>query len=107
MKIDIDKLTEEELVDLNHRIIQRLKFLESMYSHSEMLKFSIGEKVSFDPPGRGRQVGTLVKYNKKSVTIITESGQRWNVAPDFISKVKSPEASGKGSVVVTFTGKKK
>ena len=30
MKIDIDKLTEAELVDLNHRIVERLRFLNQM-----------------------------------------------------------------------------
>jgi len=28
-KIDIDKLSEAELVDLNHRIVERLRFFES------------------------------------------------------------------------------
>jgi hypothetical protein len=27
MKIDIDKLTESELIDLNNRVVARLKFL--------------------------------------------------------------------------------
>src|SRR5438128_316777 len=27
MNIDIDKLSEEELIDLNHRIVERLRFL--------------------------------------------------------------------------------
>jgi len=27
MAIDIDKLSEEELIELNHRIVERLKFL--------------------------------------------------------------------------------
>lgn len=49
MKIDIDKLTEKELIDLNHRIVERLKFIESMRVHSEMLEFSVGEKVCFHP----------------------------------------------------------
>jgi len=30
MKIDIDKLTEAELVDLNNRIVERLRFLTHM-----------------------------------------------------------------------------
>jgi hypothetical protein len=29
MKIDIDKVTEAELVDLNNRIVERLRFLEN------------------------------------------------------------------------------
>ena len=37
MKIDIDQLTEAELIDLNHRIIERLRFLDQMRAHVEML----------------------------------------------------------------------
>ena len=107
MKIDIEKLSIEDLVDLNHRIVERVKFLESMHHHAEMMKFSIGDKVSFEPPGRPKQIGTLVKYNKKSVTVITEAGQKWTVSPDLISKFKSVDGSkrGKGNVL-EFSPKK-
>ena len=54
---------------------------------------SPGDKVSFEPPGRGRQIGTLVKYNKKTVTIFTEDGHKWNVSPHLISKVKDVKSS--------------
>jgi len=37
MKIDIDKLTEAELVDLNNRIVERLRFLDQMRAHARML----------------------------------------------------------------------
>jgi len=97
MTIDIDELTEEELVSLNHRIVERLKFLESFHNHNEMMQFDPGEKVSFEPPGRGRQIGTLVKFNKKTVTVITESGQKWNVSPHLLSKIKKVKASKNNS----------
>jgi len=93
MKIDIDQLSEEELAELNHRIVERLRFLESLHNHREMLQFSIGEKVSFEPPGRGRQIGTLVRYNKKSVTVITDGGQKWTVSPHLLSHVKQTPAT--------------
>lgn len=101
LKIDIDKLSIGELVDLNHRIVERLKFMETMHHHAEMMKFSIGEKVSFEPPGRPRQIGTLVKYNKKSVTVITEVGQKWTISPELISKANDARESktGKGNVL--------
>jgi len=100
MKIDIDKLTEKELSGLNHRIVERLKFLESMRAHAEMMEFNIGEKVSFKSPGHETQIGALVKYNKKTVTVVTEEGQRWNVSPHLLSKVKESKASGKKGKVV-------
>lgn len=86
MTINIDNLTEEELSDLNRRIVQRLKFLESQHTHREMMQFSIGENVSFAPPGKARQAGVLVRHNKKTVTIITEGGRRWNVSPHLLSR---------------------
>ena len=97
MNIDIDNLSEEELIALNHRIVERLKFLESMHTHKEMMQFNPGDQVSFEPPGRGRQIGTLVKYNKKTVAVITESGQKWNVSPHLLSKVKTVKSKNKKS----------
>ena len=89
MKIDIESLSYDDLVELNSKIVARLKFLDSVRAHKEMMRFNPGDPVCFEPPGRGRQFGTLVKYNKKTVTVITESRQRWNVSPHLLNKVKS------------------
>ena len=77
--IDIDRLTETELRDLNRRIVERLRFLEAMRAHQRMLQFSVGDQVCFEPPGRGVLTGTLVRYNRKTVTVITADGEQWNV----------------------------
>ena len=107
MKIDIDQLTEPELIELNHKIVERLKFLESMRAHVEMMTFNSGEKVSFTPPGRGEVTGILVKYNKKTVTVLTEDGQKWNVSPHLLERVKEPKGKVKRSGnVIKMTPKK-
>ena len=93
MEIDIDSMSYEELNDLNHKIVERLKFLDLMHTHKEMMKFNPGDQVCFEPSGRGKQFGTLVKYNKKTVTVITESGQKWNVSPHLLRKVKNVKSS--------------
>ncbi len=91
MAIDIDKLTEAELIDLNHRIVERLRFLSQARAHGRMLQFKIGDRVSFEPEGREVVFGILTRYNKKSVTVISETGQRWNVAPQFLRRVVETE----------------
>jgi hypothetical protein len=93
LKIDIDRLSEEELIELNHKIISRLRFLREMRSHVQMMDFRIGEKVSFRPPGEPEITGTLTRYNKKSVTVISDSGQRWNVHPGLLSRVSAAAAN--------------
>ena len=96
--IDIDQLSETELVDLNHRIVARLRFLRELEAHASMLEFRIGERVRFRPQGRGPVTGLITRYNKKSVSIVTEDGQRWNVAPQLLERVRTtaaaPSASG-------------
>jgi hypothetical protein len=86
MPIDIDLLTESELIDLNHRIVARLQFLRQLAAHSTMLEFRIGERVTFHPDGRPTVTGMITRYNKKTVSIITDDGQRWNVAPQLLQR---------------------
>jgi hypothetical protein len=87
MPIDIDGLSFEELLELNQRVVARLKMLESMQAHVEMMAFNIGARVSFEAQN-GRLLGTLVKYNRKTVTVVTDNGQRWNISPHLLSLVK-------------------
>lgn len=91
--IDIDRLTEAELIDLNHRIVARLKWIGEARAHSLMLDFRIGQRVQFQPPNRAAAVsGILVKYNRKSVTVIADSGEQWNVSPHFLRPVATTGA---------------
>ena len=106
MTIDIDKLTETELIDLNNRVVARLKFLHQMRAHADMLDFSIGERVSFQPDGHPVLTGIISKYNRKTVTVITENGQQWNVAPGFLRKAESPSAAAGDSAQIINMPKK-
>ncbi len=101
MKINIDELTEAELIDLNHRIVERLRLLNQMRAHGQMLEFKIGDRVTFQPEGHPPVVGMLTRYNRKTVTIITEDGQHWNVSPSLLRKAESPRNadSGRANVI--------
>src|SRR5918996_1566311 len=77
MRIDIDKLTEAELIDLNNRVVARLQFLAQTRAHALMLEFKIGDRVSFQPDGHRRVVGMLTRYNRKTVTAGTSRRGFW------------------------------
>ncbi len=100
MKIDIDKLSEAELTDLNNRIVERLRFLNQMRAHSEMLEFKIGDRVTFQPEGHPPLVGILTRYNRKTVTVITDNGQHWNVAPGLLRKAASLDSTDTGNAKI-------
>ena len=56
-----------------------------------MLEFRIGDRVTFQPEGRQAMTGMLTRYNKKTVTIVTDAGERWNVAPGFLRRADTPQ----------------
>jgi hypothetical protein len=93
MKIDITLLSENELIDLHHRIVERLRFLSQTRAHHKMLEFKVGDRVSFKPDDRPAMSGVLTKYNKKTVTVITDNGEHWNVAPGLLALAKDVKAS--------------
>lgn len=84
--MNIDNLSYDQLVDLNNRVVARLRFLDQMRAHSAMLDFSIGEQVSFHPPGHPVLTGVITKYNQKTVTVIASNGQQWKVSPSHLQK---------------------
>lgn len=96
MTININNLTEAELVDLNNRIVERLRFLHQARAHTRMLDFKIGDRVSFQPEGRPMLVGVLTRYNRKTVTVITDGGERWNVAPGLVHRVVETSDTNEG-----------
>jgi len=87
MPIDIDGLSLEELIQLNHRVVERIRMLQAMQAHVDMMAFNLGAKVSFDTD-HGRVVGTLVKYNRKTVNVVSDDGRQYRVTPGLLSAVK-------------------
>lgn len=87
MTIDIDRLSEPELIDLNRRIVERLRFLNQMRAHRDMLEFRIGDRIGFQTDRSHIIHGTITRYNKKTVTVIADDGRRWNVSPGLLHAV--------------------
>jgi hypothetical protein len=89
MDINLSTLTEEELIALNHRIVERIKFLRQGRYHQTMVQFSVGDRVSFQPECGHEVVGTIVRLNRKSVTVVNAEGHQWRVSPTFLKKAEA------------------
>ena len=70
-----------------------------------MLDFRIGDRVTFQPQGRPALFGIITRYNKKPVTVITDGGQHWNVAPGFVRKATQPDNERAGNPKVVHLKK--
>ena len=88
MSIDIDTLSREALVELNDRVIERLKYLDTVHAQQAMMTLNIGSQVSFDSPRHGRVFGPVLKFNRKTVVVLTEDRVQWRIPPDILTPIK-------------------
>jgi biotin-(acetyl-CoA carboxylase) ligase len=100
MTINIDHLTESELIHLNEKIVQRLRMIRQMRAHVQMLDFKIGERVWFQTEQEEIVRGMLVRYNKKSVTVVTDDGHRWTVSPGFLRRGTAKSGAHESATVL-------
>ena len=106
MPINIDSLTEEELRDLHHRITERLRVMHQFRAHRAMLEFSIGDRVAFNTDGR-RVEGVIIRYNRKTVTVLADGALRWTVSPGLLASAEpsvGPKGIGRPVVVGNVAG---
>ena len=84
----IKDLSEEELFYLNRLIVERLKLMSQARSTFETAKFNIGEIVEFEYNDGNTITGRVIKLNKKTVSVLTDTRQRWNVAPVYLRTLR-------------------
>ena len=104
MSINIDKLSEKDLRDLNRRIVERLKFLQQAKTHQSMMRFTKGSHVCFETE-EGLIFGHIIKFNKKTISVISDNHTQWNVSPRLLSLVKEVEGEEEGDFLITTKGK--
>ena len=80
----IKRLNEEDLLFLNRMIVERIKLLAQARATTQMIRFTRGERVSFQDPDGCMQGGVVLRLNKKTVSVITDDGLQWNVPPGLL-----------------------
>lgn len=90
MSIDIDKLSLEELLDLNKRVVRRIDYLHSLKTRAHLDRFEPGDRVSFQSEGRPIE-GVVVRVNQKTLSVKTKDTY-WRIHPRFLTKLPGPKA---------------
>jgi len=88
VSIDIDSLSMQELEELNDRVVERLKFLDTVRAQRAMMEMNLGTQVSFASPRHGRVFGTIIKFNRKTVVVLSEERRQWRVPPHILTPIK-------------------
>ena len=89
--INIDILSMDELLELNKRVISRMKELNSQKQATAALKFRMGDIVSFvKTDDNVKVVGLILSVRATKITILTETGKQWTVSPSLLSPEEKP-----------------
>ena len=82
-KMNIDKLSYDELIQLNRKIFERIKQLDK----NKMERFQFGDYVSFEDQQGNIVKGHVKTVNQKTITIICQNRHSWRVSPRFLTKI--------------------
>jgi hypothetical protein len=88
---DLTKLSEDELIELNRRIVERLQLLRSVKNLAQLAQFSVGMVVEFDADDGRTISGTVARLNQRTATVVAASG-RWRVSPGLLRPATVPQA---------------
>ena len=101
MPIDISRLSEDELLELNRRIVERLHLIRSANSLTQLARFSVGMAVEFDMDD-GRTIGgTVARRDQKTATVVSATG-RWRVGPSLLRPASVTHESTAASRIVAM-----
>jgi hypothetical protein len=92
MSLDLAQLSEEELVELNRRVVERLRLIRAARNLTTLARFSVGMAVEFETD-EGRVIrGTVARLNQRTATVVSASGS-WRVSPSLLRAAQALETS--------------
>ena len=84
----VNRLSEDDLRFLNRLIVERLKLISQARATTLLANFTKGDRVVFRTSEGRRVEGTVLRLNKKSVSVVTDDGHQWNFSPGLLNLVK-------------------
>jgi hypothetical protein len=82
--LDLARLSEEELVDLNRRIVERLRLIRSARQLVDLARFSVGMRVEFTTDDGRTLRGDITRLNRKTATVCCNPSGHWRVSPALL-----------------------
>jgi hypothetical protein len=79
--LDLARLSEEELGDLNRRIVERLRLIRSARQLVDLARFSVGMRVEFTTDDGRTLQGEITRLNRKTATVCCKPSGHWRVSP--------------------------
>jgi hypothetical protein len=80
VSIDLARLSEDELLDLNRQIIERLRLMRSARQLINLTRFTVGTHVEFTTDDGRILQGEMIRVNRKTATVCSNPSGHWSAA---------------------------
>lgn len=84
----VESLDPDQLHALYNVVAARLNLVHRMHALHAMQNFSFMDRVSFTNNGQYYE-GIVTRLNQKTITVTLDNGNRWNVSPGSLIKLKT------------------
>lgn len=86
----LEKLDRGSLLELKAEIVDRLKTMDESSQAEQLRQFSVGDRVSFENKSGETLLGSILRVNKKTLTLVTDDDMQWRVSPNRVSLMTPP-----------------
>jgi ribosome maturation factor RimP len=77
----------KELIDLNRRIVQRLRLIRSARQLVDLAGFSVGMRVEFTTDDGRTLEGQITRLNRETATVCCDPSGHWRVSPALLRPI--------------------
>lgn len=81
----VDQLDQQELMELNRFVVDRLRFLVEQEARKAARAFCVGDEVEFQADCGHRVRGYVLRTNRKTITVENPNGH-WRVPPSLLRR---------------------
>ena len=85
--MNIDDLSIDQLIELNHIICERIDYLRAKQDQEVLRQVHIGNQVRFNTQ-EGNHIGVVIKVNRKTVVVLTEDKRQWKIPAGMLTIIK-------------------
>jgi hypothetical protein len=93
VSIDLTRLSEDELLGLNRRIVERLRLMRSARQLAELAQFTVGTRVEFTTDDGWTLQGEITRLNRKTATVRCNPSGHWRVSPTLLRPIAHAQES--------------
>lgn len=93
IQLDFNKFSDDELFELNKNLVEHVRLRHEARSQTALAKLHVGDRVYFKTDGDRKITGTIIRINRKTITLHADDHIQWKVSPGLLCKINEAKSN--------------